>query len=171
MLCNLRFEAVKVTFLINKHLFNEKDFSMNNIKKTIREALYRLVGEELIDEERISNKEAKDMVRKRENFVGSHTYGEDLGGLGKMYVAYSYGEQHPLYLYDSKTETWYYNYDDYILPDGKINIWTRRHLRDLRPTEDVIGKPKQFLNLKIKKFKSKYNIGDNVHTDLEPGEK
>lgn len=124
-----------------------------------------------LSEERISNKEAADFVAKKENFVGSHTYGEDLGDLGKMYVAYSYGEQHPLYLWDGESNVWYYNFDDYILDTGKINIWTRKHLRDLRPHEKVIGKSDKFLKLKISNFKKENGIGDNVHTDLEPGEK
>jgi hypothetical protein len=144
---------------------------MKKLLKTIRESLQHFIDEEQLDEERITNKEAADFVNRKENFVGSHTYGEDLGGLGKIYVAYSYGEQHPLYLYDQKSEVWYYNYEDYFLPDGEINVWTRRHLKDLRPSENVIGKPKRFMQLKIKTFKNKYSIGDNVHTDLKPGEK
>jgi len=103
--------------------------------------------------------------------LGHTLMGEDLGELGQMYVAYSYGEQHPLYLHDSRTGLWYYNYEDYYLPDGEINIWTRRHLKDLRPNEHAIGKSKNFIDLKIKVFKNKNNIGDNIHTDLEPGEK
>ena len=144
---------------------------MRNLLKIIRESLKPFIDEEQLDEERITNKKAADFVARKENFVGSHTYGEDLGGLGQMYVAYSYGEQHPLYLYDGKSDIWYYNYEDYYLPDGEVNVWTRRHLKDLRPNEHVIGKPKRFLELKIKQFKKKYNVGDNVHTDLEPGEK
>lgn len=139
--------------------------------KIIRESIASLIDEERLEEERITNKEAADYVNRTENFIGSHTYGEDLGGLGKMYVAYSYGEQHPLYLYDAKTESWYYNYEDYLLPDGSVNVWTRRHLKDLRPNEHVVGKPKSFLNLKIKQFKKRNGLGDNAHKDLEPGEK
>ena len=58
----------------------------------------------LFDEERIPNSKASEYVKDKENFVGSHTYGEDLGDLGKMYVAYSYGEQHPLYIWVDKEE-------------------------------------------------------------------
>jgi hypothetical protein len=119
---------------------------MKNLRKIIREMVELNIQEvELeeaqIDEERITNKEAAEKVNNRENFVASHTYGEDLGGLGEMYVAYSYGEQHPLYLWYK--DRWYYNNQDYILDDGKI----------------------------IKKFKNKHGLGDNTHTDLEPGEK
>lgn len=137
----------------------------------VREFIEKSLRKALLKEERISNKEAAEYVNRRKNFIGSHTYGEDLGGLDKMYVAYSYGEQHPLYLYDPKTDSWYYNYEDYILPDGKVNIWTRRHLKDLRPNERVIGKPKAFLNLKIKKFKKDNGIDRNSHKNLKPGEK
>jgi len=128
---------------------------------------------EVLDEERITNKAASEEVKSRKNFVGSHTYGEDIGDLGLMYVAYSYGEQHPLYMWDGETDTWYYNHDDYILPDGTANIWTRKHLKDLRPSVDVQGRPGRFLKKRIDKFKKEHGISDldNSHTDLEPGEK
>ena len=128
---------------------------------------------EVLDEERISNKAASEEVRNKRNFVGSHTYGENLGDLDLMYVAYSYGEQHPLYLWDGETDTWYYNHDDYILPDGTANVWTRKHLKDLRPSVDVQGRPGSFLKKKIEAFKGEHGITDldNSHTDLVPGEK
>jgi len=107
--------------------------------------------EEILDEERITNKKAAEHVSKRENFVGSHTYGEDLGDLGQMYVAYSYGEQHPLYLWYK--DTWYYNYDDYIKADGEVNKWTKKHLEDLRPNVETQGRPTSFLHKLITQFK------------------
>ena len=144
---------------------------MSDLSKYIQESVLKIFSEDFLEEERISNKEASEFVNNKENFIGSHTYGEDLGDLGKMYVAYSYGEQHPLYLYDSRTDIWYYNYDDYILPDGRVNVWTRRHLKNLRPNEEVIGKPKSFLMLKIRNFKKKHKLGQNKHKSLKPGEK
>lgn len=128
---------------------------------------------EMLDEERITNKAASLEVKERKNFVGSHTYGEDIGDLGKMYVAYSYGEQHPLYVWIGDEDAWYYNHDEYILPNGKPNIWTRKHLKDLRPTPEVQGRPGRVLKKKIEDFREKYNIPDsaNSHTNLEPGEK
>lgn len=148
-----------------------------SLRKFIRENLEKVVSQQesfgldeaQIEEERISNKEAAIKVTNRENFVGSHTYGEDLGGLGKMYVAYSYGEQHPLYVwYKNK---WYYNNEDYILPNGKPNIWTSKHLEDLKPDADLQARPTSFLKKLISKFKRKHGLGDNSHSDLEPGEK
>lgn len=130
----------------------------------------------IFQEERISNKDAAEKVRNRENFVASHTYGEDIGDLGIMYVAYSYGEQHPLYVFiktskESEDGVWYYNQDDYILPNGKANRWTKKHLEDLKPNNEIQGRPNSILKKLIDDFKSKHGIGDNSHSDLEPGEK
>ena len=143
--------------------------SFESQEESIIEEFNSIVEEQILDEERITNKQAVEHVSKRENFVGSHTYGEDLGGLGQMYVAYSYGEQHPLYLWYK--DTWYYNYDDYIKDDGTVNKWTKKHLEDLRPNVKTQGRPTSFLQKLIKKFKNTHGLGDNVHTDLEPGEK
>lgn len=143
----------------------------NFLRKLIKEsmeAISSVMDEVVIDEERITNKKAAEHVAKRENFVGSHTYGEDLGDLGQMYVAYSYGEQHPLYVWYKGT--WYHNYEDYIT-DGEINKWTKRHLSDLKPNVETQGRPTSFLKKLISKFKRAHGIGDNTHTDLEPGEK
>lgn len=143
-----------------------------DLRKYIRGVLLEFLDEEgVIDEERITNKKAAEEVRSRKNFVASHTYGEDIGSLGQMYVAYSYGEQHPLYVWNGEENKWYYNYDDYILPDGSANIWTRKHLKDLQPTNDIHGRPTSLLKKMIHLFKQRHGIGDNVHTDLEPGEK
>lgn len=139
------------------------------IAESMMEEVNSIFEEQMLDEERITNKQAAEHVSNRENFVGSHTYGEDLGGLGQMYVAYSYGEQHPLYLWYK--DTWYYNYDDYINDDGEVNKWTKKHLEDLRPNSKTQGRPTSFLQKLISKFKETHNIGDNSHTDLEPGEK
>lgn len=155
------------------------DKNLDKLKKIIRESIKIVIskseelnqdGEEsMLDEERITNKKAAEHVQNRENFVGSHTYGEDLGDLGQMYVAYSYGEQHPLYLWFD--DTWYYNYDDYINDDGTKNKWTKKHLEDLKPNGKTQGRPTSFLTKLISKFKENHKLGDNSHTDLEPGEK
>ncbi len=141
---------------------------MDNLLNHIRSLIT-----EILDEERITNKAASLEMKARKNFVGSHTYGEDIGGLRKMYVAYSYGEQHPLYLWDDEDQIWYYNHDDYILPDGTANVWTKKHLHDLMPVPEVHGRPGSFLKKRIAAFKAKNGIPDsaNAHTDLEPGEK
>lgn len=142
---------------------------MSYLRDIIKEAFSEVFNEEMIQEERISNKDASEEVENRRNFVGSHTYGEDLGGLGKMYVAYSYGEQHPLYVWYN--DRWYHNNENYILPSGRPNKWTMKHLRDLRPNSETQGRPKSFLLKLIKKFKKKHNLGPNSHTDEFPGQK
>lgn len=140
-----------------------------NLRNIIKEGVSEVFNEELYKEERISNKDASEEVSSRRNFVGSHTYGEDLGDLGEMYVAYSYGEQHPLYVWDGKR--WYHNNEPYILPDGRPNKWTQKHLDSLRPSSETQGRPTSFLIKIISNFKQKRGIGDNSHTDLAPGEK
>lgn len=142
---------------------------MERLKKIIKEEFNKVFKEEIFQEERISNKDAAEEVNNKQNFVGSHTYGEDLGDLGLMYAAYSYGEQHPLYVWDGVR--WYHNDEDYILPDGKPNRWTKKHLESLRPNGETQGRPTSFLIKLIKQFKKSHNIGDNSHTDLAPGEK
>lgn len=141
---------------------------MDKIRKIIRESFFEALDEEIFQEERISNKNASEEVENRRNFVGSHTYGEDLGGLGEMYVAYSYGEQHPLYLWYK--DRWYHNNENYILPNGKANIWTIKHLNDLRPNNETQGRPTSFLKKMIQIFKDKHNLGSNSHSDEFPGE-
>lgn len=149
-------------------------FKVKNIKNSIRPFLSESkkkfnLEEDDLEEERITNPDSKDFVKKRENFIGSHIYGEDLGGLGKMYVAYSYGEQFPAYVwYDDK---WYHNTSNYVLDDGTINEPTNQHKKDMRPAQDTHGLSTFALNTMINKFKSKHDLGDNVHTDVEPGEK
>jgi len=141
---------------------------MKNLANIVKEEISKVFKEELYQEERISNKDASEEVDNKENFVGSHTYGEDLGELGQMYVAYSYGEQHPLYVWDG--QRWYHNNEDYILPDGRANKWTRKHLESLRPNSETQGRPTSFLIKIISNFKRKHGIGDNTHTDDMPGE-
>lgn len=142
---------------------------MEKLRNIVREEFSGVFGEEIYQEERISNKDASDEVANMRNFVGSHTYGEDLGNNGEMYAAYSYGEQHPLYVWDG--QRWYHNNEDYILPDGKPNTWTKKHLESLRPNSETQGRPTSFLIKILKLYKRKHGIGDNTHTDLAPGEK
>lgn len=129
----------------------------------------KFLDEDDLDEERITNPESKEFVKNRENFIGSHIYGEDLGGLGKMYVAYSYGEQFPTYLWFKNK--WYHNSDDYVLDDGTVNEPTNQHKKDMRPVQDTHGLSTYAMNNLIRKFKKKNGLGDNVHKDVEPGEK
>jgi hypothetical protein len=89
-------EAKNIRSYIKKVL--EKIMEQHSFESIEQEFLLPEV-EAILDEERITNKEAAEDVRNKSNFVGSHTYGEDLGDLGDMYVAYSYGEEHPLYVY------------------------------------------------------------------------
>jgi hypothetical protein len=135
----------------------------NNDDATVAES------DDNLEEERIANTESKKEVSQLKNFIGSHIYGEDLGDLGKMYVAYSYGEQFPTYLhYKGK---WYHNTDYYMLDDGKINKPTEKHKKDMKPSKETHGMSTIGLQSLIRAFKKKNKLGDNNHTDVEPGEK
>jgi hypothetical protein len=134
----------------------------NNDYDTVKE-------EEELGEERIANPKSKTHVNNLENFIGSHIYGEDLGGLGKMYVAYSYGEQFPVYVHYK--DKWYHNTDSYLLDDGEVNSATEKHKKDMRPSKQTHGMSLRGLQSMIRTFKNKNNLGDNTHKDVEPGEK
>lgn len=151
-----------------ENLINKVKSVKNNLRPFLSESSKKKDDDEL-EEERITNPDSKEFVKRRENFIGSHIYGEDLGGLGKMYVAYSYGEQFPVYLwFDGK---WYHNTSNYVLDDGTVNEPTIQHKEDMRPAQDTHGLSTFALNTMISKFKKKNGLGDNVHTDVEPGEK
>ncbi len=124
--------------------------------------------EATLEEERITNTEARNKVQDRENFVGSHTFGEDIGDLGKMYVAFSYGKDHPLYMY--KDGSWYQNNEDYVNDDGSVNVWTKKHLIDLKPGK-VTSVTKEWMKKELNKFMKSNNIKDLSHSDVDPGEK
>lgn len=128
----------------------------------------KTIDEDTIEEERITNTEARGKVQDRENFVGSHTFGEDIGDLGKMYVAFSYGKDHPLYMH--KDGKWYKNVDDYVLPDGSVNSWTKKHLMDLNPGQ-AEGVTKEWMKKELNKFMKNNGISELSHTDVDPGEK
>lgn len=124
---------------------------------------------DLMDEERITNPESKHFVSRRENFIASHIWGEDLGDLGKMYVTYSYGEQYPAYLwYKNK---WYHNVDDFINPDGSVNEFTKQHMQDMQPTHETHGISGIWMKRMIAKFMKKHGIRDLDHKSVLPGEK
>lgn len=82
-------------------MYNLND-NMEN-KKKLRLFIREMVNKH-VEEERIPNPEADEFVNKKENFLGSHTYGENIGNLDKMYVAYSYGVQHPLFVWVDREE-------------------------------------------------------------------
>lgn len=126
-----------------------------------------VMSEETFEEERMSHTDAVSKVKARENFVGSHTFGEDLGGLGGVYVVFSYDRDHPLYIY--KDGKWYHNTDDKLNDDGSVNIWSKKHLADLKPGK-TLGKPKHWMKKTVNDFMKGKDI-DLTHTELKPGEK
>jgi hypothetical protein len=179
---DIKFEYPEVSEKIAEFVnpLTEEIFNLLNKVKNVKKMIHPFLSEstskkktepddDQLEEERITNPESKNFVKNRENFIGSHIYGEDLGGLGKMYVAYSYGEQYPAYLWYN--DKWYHNTSNYVLDDGTVNEPTNQHKIDMRPVQDTHGLSTFALNTMINKFKKKHGLGDNVHTDVEPGEK
>jgi hypothetical protein len=72
--------------------------------------------------QRVSNKNASAVVAARQEFKGSHTFGE---WDGDNYVAYSYGKHFPMYVYSNGE--WFENSDKY-------SVSTSKQQTQLRPT-------------------------------------
>ena len=150
----------KIRHSIRKHLFECMDemFECNNMMEV----------EGMIDEERIPNDEAKEFVKNKENFIGSHIWGEKLGD--DYYLVASYGEQFPLFIYDRQEDNWYENGDDYVF-NGESIDQTKEHREMLKPSVDMHVKSLEWMLEKLDKIKSSEGIGNLHHTSVEPGEK
>tara|TARA_R110002110_G_C13154408_1_gene691092 strand:- start:40 stop:618 length:579 start_codon:yes stop_codon:yes gene_type:complete len=96
---------------------------------------------------RISNREVKEYVNKREQFVTNNgTITSAISATG-MYVVYSYGRHFPLYAYDEEKNQWYGNSDKYsqttschqshARPDGDIQWTDTETLRKLTESPDA----------------------------------
>ena len=118
-----------------------------------------------LDEERLTTEEGKEYVKNRKNFIGSHIWGEKVGD---SYVAVSYGEHFPIYIYDKGK--WYENGDDYIF-NGEKQKHTDTHKQDLRPTHDTHLKSKAQMIELLNLIKKENNISSLDHTSVVPGEK
>ncbi len=149
----------------------------NKIRKAIRKHLFECmdemseqnsISEMMLDEERITNDEAKEFVKNKENFVGSHIWGEKLGD--DFYLVASYGEQFPLFIYDKPADNWYENGDEYVF-NGENIEQTKEHRELLRPSVDMHIKSLEWMRNKLAKIKSTEGIGSLSHSSVHPGEK
>lgn len=121
-----------------------------------------------IDEERLTNPEGKEFVKRKENFIGSHCWGEKLGD--GSYVAVSYGKHFPIYIFWNKKNRWYENADPYVF-DGEPQESTEEHKRDIRPTDKTRKKSADWM-LKLSNHLLKVNrMTDYEHVSVEPGTK
>ena len=160
----------------------EKNTEYQELRKVIGEILNEnsyifedLIDEDDLDEERIANHDAYIEIDQRKNYVGSHTYGEDLGKQvdreGEIYIVYSYG--HPLYVWvnNDKEGSWYENMNEYMV-DGRPYNFSEKHKQELRPTTgNVQEKLGGEILAIINKYKRKFGIEDTIHTDVPIGEK
>ena len=146
----------------------------DKIRKAIRKHLFECMdeisecGSKMIDEERIPNDEAKEFVRNKENFIGSHIWGEKIGE--DYYLVASYGEQFPLFIYDAKQDDWFENGDEYIF-DNEPTAQTAEHRALLKPGVDMHVRSLDWMLSKLKDIKNETGISKLKHTSVVPGEK
>nr|QBM02731.1 hypothetical protein [uncultured archaeon] len=142
----------------------------NKIRKAIRKHLFEcgIMDEMMIDEERLTNEDGLEKVRNKENFIGSHCWGESFPD--KSYITVSYGQQFPLFLYDSKEKIWYENNEEYTF-DGEIMESTEQHRALLKPTENTHLKSLEWMLNKLEFIKKRNNIITLSHLSVEPGTK
>ncbi len=154
---------------IDKFL-TESYIKINNKANEIKKHLNNILKEnESLDEERIANIDAVERIKNFENFIGSHVFGEDIGGLGEMYVIFSYGEQFPIYMHYKGD--WHGNVDDYTLDDGRINKPTIKHKKVLKPSGEILPMSLKGMKKRINSFMKKNDIEELNHRSVEPGEK
>lgn len=150
----------------------------NKIRKSIRKHLFEcmdemsdssMMQEDILDEERIPNDEALEKVQNKENFIGSHCFGEKIGD-SENYVVCSYGKQFPIFLYDSKEKIWYENESDYIFEGEKVEQ-TEEHKQLLRPSVEMHSKSLEWMVDKLKSIMHENGISNLNHKSVEPGTK
>lgn len=74
-----------------------------------------------------SNAKARQLVQKRESFVGSNTYGE---WVGNTYVVYSYGPHWPMFIWVNSQ--WYQNEERYSVTTSKHSSQVHPHMVTLK---------------------------------------
>lgn len=143
------------------------EFVSNYVHRATIEPGLNEKAEEL-DEERITNPEGKEFVKRKENFIGSHVWGEKLGD--GSYIAVSYGKQFPLYIFWNKKNKWYENSDHYLY-DGEPQESTEEHRADLRPTDETRKKQADWMRKLSAHLLKTNGMADYEHISVEPGTK
>lgn len=140
----------------------------NKIRKAVRKHLFEsMMDEMMVDEERITNDTALPLVQSKENFVGSHIFGEKVLD---DYVVCSYNESFPLFIFDSEEKTWYENGDQYVF-EGEPVEQTEEHRTQLRPSVKTHVKSLEWMLGKLNSIKKKAGISELSHTSVQPGTK
>lgn len=144
---------------------------MDNLRRLIRkilaESLQTPVIDGMVDEERLTNPEGQVKVKNKENFVGSHCFGEWIGPEGSgIYAVFSYGEQFPIYIFEK--DTWYENSDQYVY-DGQAQSSTEEHRQDLKPTTQTHTKTTEEMKDMVDRYKSKFGVSELSHSSVVPG--
>lgn len=119
-----------------------KNIALRKLIQNIIQERYNQIFDEaaaMIDEERLTIPETVAKIKKRENCISSHLFGEgfrmggSLQGLYDFYVVVSY--EVPIYIW--KNGKWYENKDNYIYNDKEVENYII-HRDAVRPTENTI---------------------------------
>jgi hypothetical protein len=139
------------------------------IRKLVRECFNSLSEEaKELEEERIANSDARDFVERKENFVGTHTFGEDFED--GSYVVCSYAQEFPIFIYDSKKDKWYQNGSDFV-HNGEIIDQTKEHVDLLRPSVKMYTKPVGEMNEILGSIMERNGVAELSHKSVYPGDK
>lgn len=92
----------------------------------------KLLKGEYMSIKQIANGQARDCVINRQEFRGSNLYA--LWNEGRtIYVVYSFGDHHPLFVYDANAEQWYENMTYASKTTSKHRTQTRPNGQDIIP--------------------------------------
>jgi len=78
---------------------------------------------------RVANWSAREFVKRRKEFKGNNTWGT-WNFNGTRFTVYSYGNHHPLFIYDDFTGTWFEN-------GTRVSRTTSKHRSQLHPCCDT----------------------------------
>ncbi len=81
---------------------------------------------------RCNNRDARNYVQSRKDFKANNLYALNRPTLhdDEVYVVYSYGVHHPLFVYHYNTNTWFENED-------KVSVTTSKHRSQAHPWQDT----------------------------------
>lgn len=78
---------------------------------------------------RVANWSAREFVKRRKEFKGNNTWGT-WNFNSTRFTVYSYGNHHPLFIYDTETDAWFEN-------GTRVSRTTSKHRSQLHPHCDT----------------------------------
>lgn len=158
-----------ITIIPAKENKKIQQFAGTGISETIK----GVFNEENLDEERLANSDIRPYVERKENFLGTHIFGEKIGeGENSGYVVCSYIKGNPIFIYYEKLDKWFKNSDQFRDPEsGEIIDQTDEHKELAQPNVKMNSRTtNQMLNI-LHNIMKKNGVANLEHSDVPPGEK